>query len=315
MSDLEVSLASIRPAFQGVIPSLIATASADGVPNSAYLSIVWYVDDERVALSNQFFRKTAANLGDNRHAAIRIVDPTTMTEYELEALWLRSETSGELFEKVRTQLEAVSAESGSQDIFRLRGIELLRVDRCRAVGWAGRPVPTGATAREFLSGLENFVRRMSECRDLAEATRVALESLEDLFGFERSILFLAAPDDDPLFVVASNGLTPGTIGAEVPIGEGIIGVAAHRHRQVRVGDVERLSRAGSERLPSLDAPPEVPASGLHDASSVLVTPLLLHDRLVGVPLPRQPSTRAFHRRRCSSGRRARRPSCGERSAP
>ena len=46
---LEVPLGSIRAAFQGVIPSPVATASADGEPHSTYLSIVWYVDEERIA--------------------------------------------------------------------------------------------------------------------------------------------------------------------------------------------------------------------------------------------------------------------------
>ena len=114
MSDLEIPLSSIRAAFQGVIPTPIATASLDGTPNSSYLSIVWFVDDERIAVSNQFMRKTAANLADNGHAVLRLVDPTTMTEYEVEATHLRTESSGDVFDRVRTQLEAIAAHSGQE---------------------------------------------------------------------------------------------------------------------------------------------------------------------------------------------------------
>lgn len=281
MSDLEIPLSSIRAAFQGVIPTPIATASPDGTPNSSYLSIVWFVDDERIAVSNQFMRKTAANLADNGHAVLRLVDPTTMTEYEVEATHLRTESSGDVFERVRTQLEAIAAHSGQADVFRLRSIELLRVDRCAPASRAHQIGTPGRQNADVLSSLDTFVRRIGESRDLAQTTRVALESLEDLFGYERSMLFLAAPEENQLFVVAANGHR-GAVGAEVSVGDGVIGVAAHRHRQIRVGEVDRLSRAASEASIELNAPPEVPATGLPDARSMLVTPLLLHDRLVGV---------------------------------
>jgi hypothetical protein len=66
VSALDVPLGSIRAALQGIIPTPIATVSADGVPNSTYVSIVWYVDEERIALSNQYLGKTVENLRANR---------------------------------------------------------------------------------------------------------------------------------------------------------------------------------------------------------------------------------------------------------
>ncbi len=280
MSKLEVSLESIRPAFDGMIPSPIATSSARGVPNCTYLSIIWYVDEERIALSNQFFGKTIANLRENPEVALRIVDPTTMAEYEITGAFLRSESSGELFEAVRAQLEAVAAQSDMKDVFRLRSVEILRVDRCAPAAGSAVALRSEADSSELLSGLDIFVRRLSECRDLAEATRVALQSLEDLFGFRRSILLLADSDDKQLFAVATNGQGPGNVGAEIPVGEGVIGVAAHRRRQVRLDNIERLTRASSHT--ALDSPPEIPALGVDDAQSLLATPLLVHDKLVGV---------------------------------
>jgi GAF domain/Pyridoxamine 5'-phosphate oxidase len=276
-----VPLGSIRPAFQGIIPSPVGTASSLGVPNSTYLSIVWYVDEERLVVSNQFLHKTVSNLRENPFVALRVVDPTTMTEYELDATFLRSETSGELFEAVKTQLDAVAAESGMEEVFRLRSVELLEVQRCAPAGRATVSVPATAASSQLLANLDIFVRRLSECRDLAEATQVALHALEDLFGFRRSILLLADAADERLFAVAVNGHRRGNVGAEVPFGEGIIGVAAHRRRQVRLGSVDRLTRAGTG-VSNPDGPPEIPLSGLDDGQSVLATPLLLHDRLVGV---------------------------------
>ena len=45
------------PALQGMFPSWITTCSAAGEPNTTVISQVWYVDEEHVALSFQFFQQ------------------------------------------------------------------------------------------------------------------------------------------------------------------------------------------------------------------------------------------------------------------
>ena len=70
-----IALESILPCLQGVIPSPFATCSPDGTPNITYMSIVHYIDSDRVALSRQFFNKTRANLDANPFAQVRVVDP------------------------------------------------------------------------------------------------------------------------------------------------------------------------------------------------------------------------------------------------
>ena len=75
-------LRAIAPCFEGVVPSIIATASADGTPNVTHLSKVHLVDDEHVALSNQFFSKTMRNLAENppRRSSWSIRSTSTNTD-------------------------------------------------------------------------------------------------------------------------------------------------------------------------------------------------------------------------------------------
>lgn len=57
MTGAQVPLTAILNCLQGVIPSAFATCGADGTPNITYMSLVQYVDGDRVALSRQFFRR------------------------------------------------------------------------------------------------------------------------------------------------------------------------------------------------------------------------------------------------------------------
>ena len=277
---LEVPLDSIRGAFQGVIPSPVATASVDGHPHSTYLSIVWYVDEDRIALSNQFMKVTATNMWENPHVVVRVVDPAVMEEYEITAEHLRSEASGPTFEAMRTQLEGIAAQTGMSGVFRLRSAEILRVTECRPTRRRTPPAVTSSTpVVDLLSTLAQFGDRLARALDLDEVTRIGLEALDDLFHFRHSMLLLTDAHHETLFVVASSGYTPAGIGAEIPMTEGLLGVAATQRRQVRIANVERsriLARAASTSAS------EIPLPGLPSAQSVLATPLVTGDQLVGV---------------------------------
>ena len=74
-----------RDLLRGLVPAVIATASADGTPNVTHLSRVHMVDDERVALSNQFFSKTTRNLAENPHACVLVIDPDHLRRVPADA--------------------------------------------------------------------------------------------------------------------------------------------------------------------------------------------------------------------------------------
>lgn len=284
---LTVPLESILPCFQGVLPSLIATCSTDGVPNVTYLSIVHYVDAERIALSRQFLNKTWENIRANPQAQIRVVHPENGAEFVLDLAYLHSDTEGPIFDDLRVHLEAIASQSGMGEVFRLRGADVYRVVRCEAAADQS-PVPAGpAPGPDVLAAIDVYVRRLAACTAMDELIRVALQSLEDIFDFPHSILmFTDGPDR--LFAVASNGYPTSGAGAEVVVGQGAIGIAAARRRVIRMASLYRnramtsALRSAVEGAGGTLASTEIPLPGAADAQSLAAVPMQVHGRLIGV---------------------------------
>jgi predicted pyridoxine 5'-phosphate oxidase superfamily flavin-nucleotide-binding protein len=133
----ELSLRDLVPCFEGMVPAVIATASADGTPNVTHLSRVHLVDDERVALSNQFFSKTTRNLVENPVARVVVIDPVTYASFRMLLRYERTERRGPLFDRLDRDIEAVAALIGMQGVFKLRSADVYRVlelERVPAVG-------------------------------------------------------------------------------------------------------------------------------------------------------------------------------------
>src|SRR5688500_15914991 len=99
----------MRVAMQGIIPSTIVTCSKDGTPNTAYISQVYYVDDDHIAVSHQFFTKSIRNIQDNPQVSVSIVSPEDAKMWRLDLLFSHSETSGDLFDQMSLQLEAIAS--------------------------------------------------------------------------------------------------------------------------------------------------------------------------------------------------------------
>jgi predicted pyridoxine 5'-phosphate oxidase superfamily flavin-nucleotide-binding protein len=127
LANDELQLGALSACFEGVVPAVIATASADGVPNVTHLTRVHLVDDERVALSNQFFSKTVRNLSENPQACVLLIDPITFDEYRLVLRYERTERRGPVFDRLHRDVEAVAALTGMQGIFKLKSADVYRV--------------------------------------------------------------------------------------------------------------------------------------------------------------------------------------------
>ncbi|MFN0025816.1 MAG: GAF domain-containing protein [Acidimicrobiales bacterium] len=282
MKDIGVPLRSILSAFQGVIPSPVATVSSDGTPNVTYVSVVRLLDDERVAISNQFLAKTVDNLAANPSLSVRVVEPDSLLEYDLGATWLRSERTGELFDSMRAQVDAIAELTGMSGIFRLRSVEVLRVEDCCLVeGSVGRP-SKHKPAAAGVEAIRIFMRSLDECRDLADLTETALELLHRVCGMSSSVLLFTDDGERSLFVVAHHGSASGAA-AEIAVGEGVIGVAAERRQQIlipHVGRARTMNRAAAQSR-SVD-PHEIGLPGIEHAQSLVATPIMRGGHLLGV---------------------------------
>ena len=87
--------------------------------------------------------------------------------------------------------------------------------------------------------------------------------------------------------MASRGYGESGVGAEVALGDGVIGTVARERRLIRLTSLEadlRYGRAIRREAAAGERPleAEIPLPGLKDAQSMLAIPLTVGDRLVGV---------------------------------
>ena len=116
-----ITLESLRPCLEGIIPAQLATVSPDGIPNTTYVSQVDYVDTRHVAVSFQFFNKTRENILAHPHAEVVVIHPVTAASYRMRLRYLRTETAGKVFERMKARLAGIASHTGMAGIFVLKG--------------------------------------------------------------------------------------------------------------------------------------------------------------------------------------------------
>jgi class 3 adenylate cyclase len=135
--------------------------------------------------------------------------------------------------------------------------------------------------------------------DLDHVLDIVLGAMDQVLGFQHSMILLKDPAAERLRLFASRGYDPPGLGAEVGFGEGVIGVVAERKRMMRVGNLGmsrsylRSVRARMEATGQMGAVATASLPGLADAQSQLALPLLVKDRLVGVLVVESPKPNAF----------------------
>jgi adenylate cyclase len=299
VSDL--TLADLTTCFGGAIPAVVVTADASGNPNVTYVSRAHAVDTERIALSNQFFSKTARNLVDNPRVSLLLVDPTSHDEYRLSLRFERTERRGQVFERLRDDVDALALLSGMQDVFRLRGADIYRVLHIEHVQ-ASRPgvsrAHRPATPRAVdMAGLAELCERLARCADLDVLVSTTVAGLARL-GYEHVQLLLLDEDGRRLYTIGSHGYAYEGVGAEVVVGEGLVGMAAAQCRPVRMGNLRQMAKYSRSVRRSVEAEAAEPVRDvalpeLPGVESRVVVPAMALGQLVGVLVAERSEPVAF----------------------
>jgi len=293
---MALSLRALAHCLDGVIPALIATMSADGVPNISYLSHVTMLDDEHIGLSNQFFHKTADNLKDNPHATVWLLDSSTGQQYTLETRYLGAQLGGAHFDRLAAQIAASSTRVGLADVMRLRQVDVFKVAAIDAVPLSTAYEPAAARGVS-LPALQQVVERMTGAPDIGAAIDAALAGLCGALGIHHSLILELDAEQRQLTTLGSHGYPPGGIGSELPLpDEGIIGVAVQRAQVVCINEVSRSTRLG-DAVSDTDGDEHrtrrIPMPGLPDAMSQIAVPLMLRGTLLGALFAESRQRRAF----------------------
>lgn len=286
-----LSLLAVRRMLEGVIPPAMCSVSADGVPHVNYLSHAEYVDPAHIALTFQFFNRSRQNVLATRRVALAVDDPYTGASIVMQLEYLRTETGGPVFERLRAKLAGIAAHTGMEKVFKLQGADLYRVLELRRVD-LGMAMPGLAPRCDLGAGARALSQRLSECEDLAELLQAAMQGLQRDLLVDHAILWLLDEGRQGLYTLASCGYERSGTGAEVPLADaGLVGVAVREGVPIRIGHMTTMYRYGMawrERVQQLglDAAMqrEIALPGLPAPRSQLAVPLRARGRTIGALL-------------------------------
>ena len=291
------TLRDLASCFEGIIPSVIATSAADGMPNIAYLSHVTLVDDEHVAISNQFFAKTAANIRANPRASLLLVDGRNGTQYRLMLRWERSEDHGALFDDMARDLRTSSAQVGMGQVMRLRAIDIFRVEEIiPCPGPNAEASPQREASAATLADVSAIAAHMTAQTTAEGLIEWLLQGACSISKATHALIAIIEPGEEKLITTASTGYEkPGT-GSEILSGNSWIGEAIAAQKTFRQNDMSRMQRfagAVGADMDEAEKARNITVPTLPGALSRIVVPLCVQKRVSGALLLESAERLAF----------------------
>lgn len=285
--DLSVSLKSVRRMLEGLMPPSMTTETPDGMPHVNHVSHAEYVDENHVALTWQFQNASRANILATRRACLSFDDPTSGTGFVMQLEYLRTETEGPLFERLRAKLAGIASHSGMEGVFHLRGADVYRVLELRRV--PGRlDMPSLAPRCDVAAGARRVSEALANCDDAAAMLDTLMGGLARELLIEHAMLWMLETDRPVLSLVASHGYAEHRIGAELQVGVGLVGTAVREGVPIRIGHMSlsmvygRAARGVIGDLGLAQAvSAEIALPGLPFPRSQLAVPLRARSRVVG----------------------------------
>jgi adenylate cyclase len=132
-------------------------------------------------------------------------------------------------------------------------------------------------------------QRIAACADLNALLAESLACLSDGFDVRQAMLLVFDPGGSRLYTVASRGYEVSGVGSEIPVGAGVIGVAARERAPIRINHMTTeyaygraiRDRALREGLGGM-LETEIPLPGLASPRSQLAVPIVAASSLQGV---------------------------------
>ena len=285
--DLSVPLKNVRRMLEGLMPPSMTTVTPDGMPHVNHVSHAEYVDENHVALTWQFQNASRANILATRRACLSFDDPTSGTGFVMQLEYLRTETEGPIFERLRAKLAGIASHSGMEGVFHLRGADVYRVLELRRV--PGRlDMPSLAPRCDVAAGARRVSEALARCDDVAAMLDTLMDGLARDLLIEHSMLWIQETDRPVLSLVSSHGYAAHRIGAELQVGTGLVGTAVREGVPIRIGHMSlsmvygRAARGVIGELGLAQAvSAEIPLPGLPAPRSQLAVPLRARSRVVG----------------------------------
>ena len=294
ITDGGLDLDAIRPFLEGTIPAVMATCASDGTPNVTYVSQVEYVDAKHVALSFQFFSKTRRNVLANPVAELLVVHPQHGAMVRIGARYLRTETEGPVFERMKAKLAGIASHEGMSGVFKLRGADIYAVDHLEQVARPSIEQVQAGTNR--LSALRRAALRVIASTDLDSLVERVLDAVTQEFGIRHAMLLMLDAGGSGLYTVAGRGYGRSGAGAEIALGDGVIGVAARMATPIRINHATleyRYARTIREGVADHLIGREIPMPGLAEPGSQLAVPIACGSRVLGVLYVESPQELRF----------------------
>lgn len=122
-------------------------------------------------------------------------------------------------------------------------------------------------------------------QDMDEIAGLLLASMDEVFGFQYSMILLLEEGTDILQVVATHGYQQQGLGSTVKIGQGVIGVVAQKKRLLRISGMQiqqRYLQRATLSAKEMAGETDIPLPSLSKAQSQIAIPMMSKDDLVGV---------------------------------
>ncbi|WP_317930184.1 pyridoxamine 5'-phosphate oxidase family protein [Halioxenophilus sp. WMMB6] len=289
-------LSELRDCLEGNIPSVIATCDHQGMANASYVSQAYYVDDQHLALTFQFFNKTHRNICENPNATLLIKNPHTAARYRLAIQYLRTEHEGALFEQMKARLNSIAHRAKMENTFVLKGADIYRVLHIETIDCFTLADRRAVTPFPLL--LRESIAELAKCKNVEQLIETVATLLQEKFAISHALMLIR--EQAKLFTIHSFGYENSGIGSEIPIGKGVIGIAAQINAPIRITqpthdyNYARLLTTQLQQkmlLASLETTIVYP--GLSNPGSQLAVPLSVADSVRGILYLESPEPFAF----------------------